>query len=176
MASPSSDATTTVRDKVCAPHNHENSCLMRQDESTVLGISIDERGNGVLIPQITHIEILKTITDYENACENCIVRGRTAEGVLTEGLIKRFNIYPLMRINILKNSKISFHSSPICYSPNVLCAEGNMVQIPNGHFVALLNEIGTWRRIAVIINGIKYFGWINVDQAYIFGCILNEAF
>ena len=53
MASPSSDAPTTVRDKVYAPHNHENSCLMRQDESTVLGISIDERGNGALIPQIT---------------------------------------------------------------------------------------------------------------------------
>jgi hypothetical protein len=73
---------------------------MRQDESTVLGISIDERCNGALIPQITHIEILKTITDYENACENCIVRGLTVEGVLTEGLVKRFNIYPLMRINI----------------------------------------------------------------------------
>lgn len=50
-------------------------------------------------------------------------------------------------------------------SHHVRTAQGSIVEIPDGHHVALLDEDGDWLLVAVILAGVQYTGFVR--RAYV---------
>jgi hypothetical protein len=143
-------------------HNHNRSCLLRQDESTTLVIGTEPNHTCVVVSQITPIEVLDVTTDYDACCDICHVRVTTVEGDSVEGRIKRFMVYPIVSIESLKESHVKIRSENSCDSLTIM-------KLPNGHFVVPLVEREKWSYISTIVDGFKYSGWIYFEE-----CRFNE--
>jgi hypothetical protein len=139
-------------------HDHFRSCLLRIDSSITIGVSIEPSGSGVVVHQITPIDVLDVTTDYDACCDICSVRVRTVEGESVEGKIKRFNVYPLVTIESLNGSLVNLYSKQ---------NRGSLISIrvPNGHLVVPLTEKEEWSYVYAIVSGRKFGGWIHFEES-----------
>ena len=148
-----------MQSRVQELHNHNKSCLLREDESTTIIVGTEPKYSGVVVSQITPIEVLDVTTDYDACCDICHVRVRTVEGDYVEGRIKRFNVYPIVSIEPLKLSHVHIHSKKICDSPTT-------IKVQSGHLVVPLTEEEKWSYVYTIVDGNKYGGWIHFEECH----------
>jgi len=139
-------------------HDHNSSCLLRQDTSITLGVSTDSSDGAVEAPQITPIDVLGVKPDYEACCDICSVRVRTVEGTSVEGHVKRFNVYPLVKIESLNGTRVNLYSKQNRGSPTT-------IRVPNGHLVVPLTEKEEWSYVYAIVDGKKFGGWIHFEES-----------
>ena len=145
-----------------APHGHSRSCVV----PTANVVFTFYKGPGGLPggtkPAITDVAIIEFYDEYAR------IKRHTGVGWV---LIR--DLRPLMRFDRMgvpgdsgkpcKHTKL--RTTGNLQTSYVRTAQGSIVEIPDGHLVALLDEDGDWLLVAVILAGVQYTGFVR--RAYV---------